>query len=400
MTKFIRLMSRGCVLIALFALCGDAFAGAEEKAAKLSNKAVIALMDEQDPARALDLASKALKKNPEDPNALGVATVVFIGAASAAQGEDRAGLLNTASELLTKLRATTPDSPWIGLASQLYLEVAGGVGMALVKPVEVSCPAEAVAAFNSAEERFARSDYSQAQPFYERAVGLCPENAHYKVMYGDAFFALGDIPNARAQYDLAIAQSPHDWQALRFRGNSFAKEGDLNRARQDVIASVAANVTYGFGWSYLEGLQRETGGAFHYVQVQKPPPLTNDSMGQEQVIVGGDVAIMRYQLAKFTLTRLQANPNGNADPMELERTAIRGTITASRESDPTFLDRPENALWRLFAEADAAGYLDEAIFVLWLDEALVPAYLAHRDAHRDRIEAYISLYLAPAAPAP
>ena len=55
---------------------------------------------------------------------------------------------------------------------------------------------------------------------------------------------------------------------------------------------------------------------------------------------------------------------------------------------------------RIVASGEAAGYLDEAIFVLWLDEALVPAYLAHRDVHRDRIEAYISLYLAPAAPAP
>jgi tetratricopeptide (TPR) repeat protein len=394
-------MSRGCVLIALFALCGDAFAGAEEKAAKLSKKAVIALMEEQDPARALDLASKALNKNPDDPNALGVAAVVFIGAASAAQGEDRAELLSTGGDLLEQLRATTPDSPWLGLASQLYVEVVGGVNMALVQPVEVSCPAEAVAAFNSAEERFARSDYSQAKPFYERAVGLCPENAHYKVMYGDAFFSLGDIPSARAQYDLALAQSPHDWQALRFRGDSFAKEGDLPRARQDAIASVAANVTYGFGWSYLEGLQRQTGGAFHYVQVEKPARITG-SETEPPVIVIDQTTVwpMHYAVASLAALNRFSDANGAVDALEAERFAVRMTIQALQGVDPAALDQPQNTLWRLFAEADAVGYLDEAIFVLWLDAALVPAYLAHRDAHRDRIEAYISLYLAPAAPAP
>ena len=393
-------MSRGCVLIALFALGGDAFAGAEEKAAKLSKKAVIALLEDQDPVRALELAGRSLDKNPQDPDALGVATVLFITAASASEGEEKANLLNTASAMLEQLRATTPSSPWIGMASQLFAEVVGGSNTSLVPAVEVSCPQEAVAAFNSAEERFARAEYSQAKPFYERAVGLCPESASYKVMYGDSFFALGDIPNARAQYDLALALSPHDWMALRFRGDSYAKEGDFVRARQDAIASVAANVTYGFGWRYLEGLQSQTGGAFHYVQVEKPPPMTPDATGKQQVVAGGDVGIMRYQLAKLTLTRLHPSANPLTDPMELERTAIRGMITATLGSDPSFLDRPENALWRLFAEADAAGYLDEAIFVLWLDAALVPAYLAHRDAHRDRIEAYISLYLAPAAPAP
>ena len=388
------------MLIALFAFGGDAFAGAEEKAAKLSKKAVTALMEDHDPVRALNLASKALEKNPEDPDALGVAAVLFISAAASSEGDERAKLLDTAGGMIELLRVTTPDSPWFAIASQLYVEVIGGSNTAVVPAVQVSCPQEAVAAFNSAEERFARGEYSQAKAFYERAVGLCPESANYKVMYGDSFFALGDIPAARAQYDLALAQSPHDWQALRFRGDSFAKEGDLNRARQDVIASVAANVTYAFGWRYLEGLQRQTGGAFHYVQVQKPKSQSGSKSGVIAVIDGSPAWQMQYQIATAAAALRVADANGAADPLEVERMAVRMTIAVLQEVNPNALDQPENALWRLFAEADAAGYLDEAIFVLWLDESLVPAYLAHRDAHRDRIETYISLYLAPAQRAP
>ena len=72
-------------------------------------------------------------------------------------------------------------------------------------------------------------------------------------------------------------------------------------------------------------------------------------------------------------------------------------VLAAFDSDPGMA---RQGTVTTIAEADAAGYLDEAIFVLWLDESLVPAYLVHRDAHRDRIETYISLYLAPAQRAP
>lgn len=325
--------------------------------------------------------------------------MVFLSAAMHAEGEDRAKLISTAEGVFEHLRVTSPNSEWVPLVGQVYAQTVGGNRAALIKGPEVRCSPEAVAAYNSAEERFARREFTQAKPFYERAVNLCPENPLYKVMYGDAFFMLGDIPTARVQYNLALAADPNDWTALRFRADSYLKEGDYTRARTDAIASVAANVTYGFGWNYLRGVQQQTGGGFHYVEVLKPAlPVGADP--NKPTLVVSDLGTMNYQLARMTVERLRPSESAPVGPLDLEREAVRLTIQTLVARDPNLLLAPEHTIWRLFAEADAAGYLDEAIFVLWLDESLVPAYLAHRDAHRDRIEEYISLYLAPAPAAP
>ncbi|MCK6525764.1 tetratricopeptide repeat protein [Myxococcota bacterium] len=397
MTPLNKFIFRVVVLLGL-SFGGDAQAGSEERAAKLSQRAVVALVEESDPRKALDLATKALKKNPDDPDALGVTCVVLIGASMGAPPEQKAQLLMTAAEMLQYLRETSPTSDWLEVVGTLYTQAIGAGMSNLIEGPPVSCSAEASSAYNSAEERFSRGEYVQAKAFYERAVALCPENPLYQTMYGDAFFMMGDLPAARAQYDAAIALDPHDWTALRFRADAYIKEGDLTRGRVDAIASVAANPTYAFGWSYLEGLQLNTGGSFNHVRVQKPARV--DPKSGSPVISGDNLGVINYQMSLLVAERVRSDPSAPLDPMELERMAVRMTIQSLVATDPGALDKPENTLWRLLSEADAAGYLDEAIFVLWLDESIVPAFLAHRDAHRDRIEAYIGLYLVPAKTTP
>jgi tetratricopeptide (TPR) repeat protein len=400
MKKFTRLLFGACALITLTLSGGDARAGAEERAARISQKAITALTQDYDAERAMKLAFKAIDKNPNDPDALGVLCVVLFSASMEADGVRRAELIGSGEVLFERLRATSPQSGWVALVGEVYVQAIGAGRAMLISSPEVRCPEEAVAAYDTAEERFARRDFTQAKPFYERAISLCPENPLYRVMYGDTFFMLGDIPTAREHYNTALEMDPHNWTALRFRADSYLKEGDYALARADAIRSVAANVNYAFGWNYLQGVQHSTGGAFHYLQFNKPKRLTNEAVGKPMVVDNSSAGLIRYQLAMLAMGSLPGDTSGAPDPMELERSVIRMTILSLHDEGPTVLDLPENTLWRLFAEADAAGYLDEAIFVLWLDEPLVPAYLAHREAHRDRLETYIGLYLAPAPPTP
>jgi hypothetical protein len=65
-----------------------------------------------------------------------------------------------------------------------------------------------------------------------------------------------------------------------------------------------------------------------------------------------------------------------------------------RQLDDGF-DDPDYALWRLLDAAEREGYLDEAIFILMLDEALVPEFLEYREAHLHRLSDYVERHLAP-----
>lgn len=379
-----------CSLALALALASPAQASPQKKAAKLADKAEHAMADKGDPGRAVDLASRALELDPRQPKALGVMALTHFVVAGMVGGADAQMLLGEGQRYLNVLMQVDPSSPYI----EWCLNAASGllVSPLLPEPV-VDCPAEAVARFDAAEERFARGDIGGAAPLYEEALAQCPAAPKWWTYYGDTYFSKGDYVQARAQYARALEASPCYWPALRFTADAYLKEGDLERAHDYAVAAVACNPDYGMGWSYLASVQESRGQPLSWLDVQKPPlPQEGEALS---VSVDGGGPFGGTAGLVWGLARLNQDPGAPADPLGRERAATRAVIEMLRGGDGAALQAPDMALWRLLAEADAAGMLDEAILVLLLDEALVPQLLEMQAQEPTRIPTFIDRFLAP-----
>ncbi len=365
------------LLLSLSAAAGDrrgeALAGRAEKA--LLAGAV---------EKAWALSSKAREHDNDNPRAVGIQAVLLISSASP-DNPQAAAMLNEGMVLMSWLTELAPESPYVALSQGILSEM---TDPSLLTESVPECSEEAHEQHEKAEVAFAQRNMDAAGTHYRRALSLCPTAASWWTYYGDVWFALGDFDKAREGYQESLSLEPCYWPAHRFWGDTLRKEGDLLGARDRAAISVACNPEYEIGWRFLERITEEGSGAFRWVPVNKPeaPERDADLASIEGASEGpfSGAAGRVYQKSRLTA----AGEGGS--PLQIERSAVERTL-ATLPGDGA----ASGLLWLRLAEAQDAGYLDEAIFLFLLDEALLPEFLNHRVEHLDRLSRYVIEHLAP-----
>ncbi len=202
----------------------------------------------------------------------------------------------------------------------------------------------------------------------------------------------------------------------RFLADAEARLGRIAEAYRNSVLAVVSDPTYEAGWEYLRQFNRAVGGKFHRVRqfkavvrledeksvVTLPPPDGSDA---------GRFAWLAYGLGEVPYLAGAAAGTDNDEAEELgdgptlrEWTLLshlereRYLVSKSLEGYQLYiLEHPgePSVLWELVARAVDAGYLDEAIYIHFIDRDLVPSYETYRAEHSDRLIEYIMEMLAP-----
>ncbi|MCB9793066.1 MAG: tetratricopeptide repeat protein [Alphaproteobacteria bacterium] len=282
-----------------------------------------------------------------------------------------------------------PSGPVGGLARDLIARIEA---RGLIAEPSPECSAEAHAALDAAEAAFQSQDLLEAERQYEQALALCPDAVPWYTWYGDVWFAQRDFEHAIELYQKSIDLDPCFWPAHRFIADARAHQGRMDEALEDAARAVACNPSYGFGWSFLDALAIRAGGVSLRVDTDKPTILPTPD-GAELLLPDGQRQAPGFQGGIGLLyATAKVGAGDTLTPLQRERAAVRQVLMFVRQSADQLPDE-DLALWALLAQADAEGYLDEAIFVLLLDEDLLPEFLEYRERNLDRLVRYVRRYL-------
>lgn len=370
----------------LLLLCSLALAANPEKADKLAFKASDAL-EGGDLERALKLSQRALRQDPDNAMARFTRARLALIAFGASEGETAAMLLQSGLDDLAVCAQQEPTWTCAGMYLDLLVSTQGA---SLLPSAEIACPAEAVQAIQTAEALFNTRELEKSKVYYEKAISLCPAQPAWPTWYGDVYFSAGDMTSAIAWYDKALEVDPCYSSARRFKSDALLHVGDIPGAYSEAVRAVACDPTYETGWTHLQSIVDGTHGVWMRERAQKPRNTSTPDGASIGLSVspgdpfGGGIGLA-YGLGRQT---------GVGSPLQIERAAVRSVLTML--GDAPFADDapPELALWRALAAAESDGYLDEAIFVLLLDEALVPEFLEYREVNFQRLQDYISRHIA------
>ncbi|MCB9742619.1 MAG: tetratricopeptide repeat protein [Alphaproteobacteria bacterium] len=294
------------------------------------------------------------------------------------------------AELMLRICAELdPVGPVGALARDLIARIEA---RGLIAEPSPECSAEATAALEQAEAAFQAQALDEAHQHYQRALALCPGAVPWYTWYGDVWFAQRDFEKAVDLYQQSLDLDPCFWPAHRFIADARAHQGRMDQALEEAARAVACNPSYGFGWTFLDALAMRAGGVSLRVDVDKPAILPTPE-GAELLLPNeqhqapgfrGGIGLL-YATAKVSA-------GDTLSPLQRERAAVRQVLVFVRQSAAELPDE-DLAIWALLAQADAEGYLDEAIFVLLLDEDLLPEFLEYRDRNLERLVRYVRSYL-------
>lgn len=336
----------------------------EAKAEALAKQASIA-EDTGSTDRALRLASEALEADPDHVGALWTrssAAMLLKGAQLDPDASER--IRRLAVRDMNRVLQIAPQSFEAAVILQTYGQRPG-----LVLP-SVPCPPEAIAAFAEAETHFAVRDLTDALAAYDRGLALCPNDANNWVYSGDALYGLADRERAIARYDKAIALVPCHWQAHRFRGDVLIKLHP-EESRRSYVKALACNPGYDTAWAIV--------GVGRRLALSRPTLVDGVAQIDRTGVAPELAGVYDAWLAAYE-ARVHAS-----DP-DADFAALSTAVATWRAQHPEGGDGP----WAALARAEDQGFLREAMFVHLFGADLIPAFLAHREAHLDRLEAYLS----------
>jgi tetratricopeptide (TPR) repeat protein len=319
--------------------------------------------------KALKKCSKALNQDSNNSRAAAVCgTVLYLWGASEGDLE----LAQAGSNLLDGVALSSPDQPFL----QVYRQIRGA---SLMQAPNYPCGEEQNQAWGEAEQAFVRGDMSGAQKHYKVAADGC-ENPTLWTYYGDTFFAGQDYEQAFSAYEHALEIDPYHWPALRFIGDGHVKQGDKETGYRWVARSLAANPVYEYAWIYLESAMDP--------RVKQVRGISLPASAQGNIFVDPEGGLppftgavnMVYQIA-------MQDSDGSMSTHERRLAALRISLAFVQENEK--LEEPGMELWALLAEAQEAGHFEEAVFILLLNEDMVPAFMDFRESHMDSLTDYV-----------
>ncbi|HXC50526.1 MAG TPA: tetratricopeptide repeat protein [Candidatus Limnocylindrales bacterium] len=304
---------------------------------------------------------------------------------AARRGDDEASV-----KYLQQAIETEPRSEGAAFARDTLAEM---YGARLYPDMVTSCPRSAQQAFANAEEQFGKGNFDAAIPLYQSAVADCPASAPMRVSLADAYFARGDHDKARGMFREAIAIDPWNRAAWRYLSDAENRLGNRTAAWEAALFAVLSDPDYQMGWVTLDYCSAKPIERIYVVK----PRLARTNDGKITINIpsvdptypdaeAGRLAWISYGvLLNLPVVAVESR-------LDRERRLVLRALDAYQEIG---LDKGKKAspLWDELKSANAAGFLDEAIFVRLIDKELAPDYAEFRNTHRARLIEYMKRFV-------
>jgi len=390
----------------------------------LLQKAGDAFHRDHDPKAAGELFNQAVEAYPEDSSARLARALFFEQFSGMVKEEARPKYVGYALQDLAWVAEHEPDEYLSGTARDGIRRLRGEV-LFPTKPVE--CSSEAREAYDRAETAYMGGRYRESLPHYAVASEGCPESADIWLSWAETHAQLGEDARAKELYEKAVAADPWNAPARRMLANLELQLGNEEAAFRSGAWAIIADPQSEASWSALKRIAEQTGRDWHRVYELKPTVGAGEKPGDTNIVFpmfGGDDSApdqetkgltreVRRQAKKekkakeeaeaaahvpwmtYSFSKALAVSEAKNAPLEIEREAITSALQSSKEAGSAGAP-----FWAMLHRAQAAGFLDEAIYLHLMDPQLAESYRRHREAHADRLLAYLTNVLAPKRAAP
>jgi tetratricopeptide (TPR) repeat protein len=221
--------------------------------------------------------------------------------------------------------------------------------------------------------------------------------------YGDALLNQGDSEGALKQYAQAISLDACAWTAHRFTADVLIKTGELEAAQTAAAHAVACNPEYTTAWATVDRVAIGRGGRLLIQSPLSLPTVETGEDGSPLVLLPDGLNVgspdgaawQAYALianvedflsALISQGGLEVSFSSSASPLGQQRSAVQAGLDIWVAPETGSSSSP----WSVLAAAQEAERLDAAILVLFLDEDLLPEFIAFREAHLDVMVAFVS----------
>lgn len=263
--------------------------------------------------------------------------------------------------------------------------------------------------------------FRDALPDYALACERCPQSANFWLSWADTHVHLGEDARAKELFEKAVAADPWNTHARRMLSRVEMRLGDSDAAFHSGAWAILGDPQSEASWSALRSLAEQTGRDWHRVYEQKPQVGAGKNPGDTSIVlpVSGDDEDDKEEMkglskeerrrAKkekkaqaeaqsaalvpwmtYSFSKALAVSEAKKSPLEIEREAIESALQSSKEAGSA-----GTPFWAMLHRARDAGFLEEAMYLHLMDAQLAEPYRRYREAHADRLLAYLTTVLAP-----
>ena len=351
---------------------------------------------------AADLLEKVVAKNPTDVAAQEAFGVALVGRAETQTDAEkaRADRLSARRALLhAKELGDTSDLCRILLAQ---IPETGEPTLLATKP-------EVDAALKVDEAAFAKGAWQDAIAAYTSAWDL-DHNWRAALYLGDTHYAMQDMQGAGEWFAKAIELQPDREQAYRYWGDALLKQGKMKEARLKYIEGVVAEPYNAASSAGLRKWLTQNKLALKKISITLPPGPSVDENGKTSINVDASMlakpdagvawigySTMRATFRKGQFSKVFPEAKTYRHSLAEEEYALSSVVLIYRETSKNKPKSKDSSL-DLLANFKDEGMLAPFVLLTHADKGIAEDYNAYREAHRDKLIAFLDRYLVPPAP--
>jgi tetratricopeptide (TPR) repeat protein len=401
---------RWCALILSFLLCiaGGAALRAQDAPAAQQNPvraAAFKLFDEGKYEDALPLFQSLAAANPKDmavQEALGGCLVAH--SSSLPDVDARRKIRMEARQAFLNAKSLGDKSNYLNVMLTGIPED-GGDGT-------FSANKDADDAMRAAETAYGKGDLDGAIAGYQQALKFDPQNYAAMLFSGDVYYKKKDYDDAYVWYGKAVARDPNTETAYRYWGDALDAAGKRAEARDKFIEAIVASPYQTASWIGLRQWAQLEGVQLLQLKINSPNAVMTKTDGSVDITIDqnsigkhdGTESWMLYEITRAAWTGdlfRQKFPNEKTYRHSLEEESaalgiVADTVSKNVESNKIKKEDLDPQIAALIKLKDE-GLIEAYVLLGRPDAGIAQDYAVYRDAHRDKLIAYMNEYVAPAA---
>jgi tetratricopeptide (TPR) repeat protein len=258
---------------------------------------------------------------------------------------------------------------------------------------------EAQAAMAAGEAAFARGDFTEAIPHYQKALSIDPTNYLATLFVGDCYYRLKNVEDAADWFARAVALNPDAETAYRYWGDLLMRAGRGDEARSKFIDAFIAEPYSQAARTGLAQWAKTTGGRLGRPAITPFSGLPRTADGRVTIDLKTPpddpmaAAWVVYATAKAQWSKeefLKRFPNESTYRVSLaEEIDAFGRLLAyadEQQAKGQPITDPQIATIRALRNR---GMLEAYVLLHAPSAGVARDYPAYRAAHRDRLQAYM-----------
>jgi tetratricopeptide (TPR) repeat protein len=265
-------------------------------------------------------------------------------------------------------------------------------------------------AMKAGEAAFSRRDFDEAIKNYSKVLEYDPKNYGAVLFIGDTYFAAKDWARAGQWYQKAIDLDPNRETAHRYYADMLLKNGDVENSRKRFIQAVVAEPYNPITWRGLEYWARVNKLELNRVHIAVPNTVTRKDENNINIAIDPswpeDVssAWLMYSIAKanwqgdeFKKHFPQEKQYRHSLQEEVDSLSMAATVwTESGQKNKKAASPPKDPNLALLLKLYQAKMLEPYVLLNAADEGIARDYASYREKNREKLEQYLSEWVAPA----